>query len=112
MPLSAIYANLCCSDLARAEAWYTTLMGRSPDARPMAGLIEWHHGPESGLQIYADAARAGHGTVTLILRGLEGERARLAAEGLDPPEMLQGGTTRLLMLSDPDGNAVVLAEPQ
>lgn len=28
-------------DMASAEAWYTSLLGTEPDARPMDGLVEW-----------------------------------------------------------------------
>lgn len=111
MPIAALYANLACSDLARSRAWYATLMGREPDAEPMEGLVEWHHGEGAGLQLYAGegAAKAGHGTLTLIVSGLRAERERLRS--LDPGEVEPGDLTSLVRLADPDGNLVVLAQP-
>lgn len=38
MTLSAIFANLNCSDLARSTAWFATIFGREPDARPRSAL--------------------------------------------------------------------------
>lgn len=65
MILSKIYANLSCSDLSGSVAWYEKLFGRAPDARPMNGLAEWHHGDSAGLQLFENTADAGRGTLTL-----------------------------------------------
>jgi hypothetical protein len=69
MSISKIYAHVSCSDLDRSSSWFQRLFGRAADARPMDGLAEWHHG-DAGLQVWRDAAEAGHGTVTLIVTGL------------------------------------------
>ena len=36
-----IYTALLTSDLAAAEGWYTKLLGRAPDYRPMDTLVQW-----------------------------------------------------------------------
>ena len=51
--------------------------GRVPDARQMAGSVEWHHGADAGVQLWQDAANAGHGTLTLIVTEIVEEQARL-----------------------------------
>src|SRR5438128_1738632 len=71
MPLTKIYANLSCSDLADSTAWFGKIFARSPDARPMAGLAEWHHESSSGFQLYQDPDKAGNGTMTLIVEDLK-----------------------------------------
>jgi len=99
MPLTAIYANLACSDLGRSRAWFATLFGREPDAAPMEGLVEWHHGEGAGFQLSAegeDDAKAGRGTLTPIVSDLRGERSRLAA--LSPG---RGGARRLRLVRPP-----------
>lgn len=111
MPVERIFAHLSCSDLARAVAWYERLFGRAPDARPMDGLVEWHHRDHAGLQLFEDAASAGHGTMTLIVADIAGEHARLRDGGLATRDVEAGDTVSLVRLSDPDGNLVVLAEP-
>ncbi|WP_328795281.1 DUF2867 domain-containing protein [Jannaschia marina] len=111
MPITAIYANLSCADLARSRAWYERVFDRVPDATPMEGLHEWHLGASAGFQLFHDAQKAGQGTVTLFADDLDAARARLAAAGPDLPEPQPGGPGRILQLRDPDGNLVVLVEP-
>ena len=76
MPLIKIYANLSCSELNVSIPWYETLFDRSPDARPMTGLAEWHHAELSGFQRYENADNAGSGTPTFIVDDLAGEKLR------------------------------------
>jgi catechol 2,3-dioxygenase-like lactoylglutathione lyase family enzyme len=103
-----LLAQCTVSDLDRAEAWYTALAGRGPDARPMAGLLEWYLGDGFGLQVWSEADRAGGSTVVLEETGLDTAAVRLAEAGVrhDGPE--PGGGARILRLTDPDGNRVVL----
>lgn len=111
MTIEKIYAQLSCSDLAQSISWFEHLFGRAPDARPMDGLAEWHHKDDAGFQLFEDISAAGKGTLTLIVRDLEGEHARLANCGLNPPEIEPADTTSLVQLRDPDKNLVVLAQP-
>ena len=112
MALAKIYAHLSCTELERSVGWFTTLFGRAPDNRPMAGLAEWHHRDDAGLQLFQAADHAGHGTLTLIVDGLADDRDRLAAAGLAPGEIETADYVVLIRLRDPDGNLVVLAEPK
>ncbi|QDT14814.1 VOC family protein [Alienimonas californiensis] len=112
MPLRRIFAHLSCSDPSASGAWFAALFNREPDARPMGSLQEWHHGDAAGLQLFENPADAGHGTLTLIVDGLPAERARLEAAGLNPGPIEPANYVRLIRLRDPDGNLVVLAEPQ
>ena len=111
MTLAAIYAHLSCSDLTRSSAWFTSLFGREPDARPMAGLAEWHHQTTAGFQLFEHARNAGHGTLTLIVAAVRDEHARLVRARLDPGEVEAADDTTIVRLRDPDGNLVVLAQP-
>lgn len=52
MPIVRIYARLSCSNLAKSLPWFDKLLERAPDARPMVGLAEWHHGGNAGLQLF------------------------------------------------------------
>lgn len=110
MPLHRIYAHLSCTDLDASIRWFTAVFNRGPDTRPMEGLAEWHHADNAGFQLFQNAADAGHGTLTLILRGLENERPRLETAGLSPGKIEQASYVRLIRLRDPDENLVVLAE--
>ncbi|TZG25073.1 VOC family protein [Sphingomonas montanisoli] len=109
MTLTAIFANISCSDLKRSAAWFTTLFDRGPDATPMPGLAEWHHGDTSGFQLFENADNAGRCTLTLIVSDVRAERDRVAA--LNPGEIETADYTTITRLHDPDGNLVVLAQP-
>jgi hypothetical protein len=41
MNLHKIYTALLTADLSAAENWYTKLLGRGPDNRPMDTLVQW-----------------------------------------------------------------------
>lgn len=112
MPLQKIFAQLNCTDLERSSAWFEKLFGRSADACPMDGLFEWHHKDNAGFQLVKNAADAGHGAITLIVERLDYERTRLSNEGVKVGNIQNGDVARLLIIADPDENAIVLAEPK
>lgn len=98
-------------DLAAAEDYYTRLLGRGPDRRPMAGLLEWDLTPTSGLQVFAEPERAGRSSTVLGVADLAAEAARLSAAGIEHPGVQPATASRLLPLTDPDGNRVTLVGP-
>jgi catechol 2,3-dioxygenase-like lactoylglutathione lyase family enzyme len=108
MGINRILAQSTVSDLDAAERWYTAFWGRGPDVRPMPGLLEWHVGPTTGLQVWSESARAGHSTFVAGSEDLDAESARLIAAGIDHEGPQPGGGGRILPLVDPDGNRVVL----
>lgn len=111
MRLSKIYAQLSCSDLERSAIWFSKLFEREPEARPMPGLAEWHHGHEAGFQLFENKDNAGHGTLTLIVESIRDEQKRLTDAGFEPGDVEAADYTTILRLNDPDGNLVVLAQP-
>lgn len=106
--IHGVYANCTVSDLSRAERWYSRLLDREPDARPMEGLLEWHLGDATGLQVWSEPDRAGQSTAVLAETDLDAAAGRLTAAGVDHGGPEPGGGTRILQLADPDGNRVVL----
>ena len=111
MSLTAIYAQLSCTDLERSTEWFTLLFERKPDGTPMEGLAEWHHGEQAGFQLFEDANNAGRGTLTLIVADLGAERSRLSEAGLLPGKVEEADYTTISRFRDPDDNLVVLAQP-
>lgn len=103
-----LLGNCAVSDLDRAEEWYTRLFGGGPDVRPMAGLIEWHLGDAFGLQLWADPTRAGCSSVVFGETDLDAAAERLIEVGIHHAGPEAGGGARILQLSDPDGNHLVL----
>lgn len=108
MTYTAVVAQSTVSDLGAAEPWYTALLGREPDARPMAGLLEWHVSGDCGLQVWVEPGRAGRSTVLLRADDLDAAAERLRSLGIASGAPEAGGGARLLRLSDPDGNRVVV----
>ena len=54
MKLQKSYSALLTTGLTAAESWYTKLLGRGPDYRPMESLIQWDLFAQAGLQLATD----------------------------------------------------------
>lgn len=106
--ITGLLAHCTVTDLGQAENWYTRLFDRGPDARPMAGLMEWHLGDGFGVQVWSEPARAGRSCVVLQEGNLDASAERLASSGIAHDGPQPGGGARILQLADPDGNRVVL----
>jgi catechol 2,3-dioxygenase-like lactoylglutathione lyase family enzyme len=104
-----LMATISISDESSATDWYARLFDRQPDARPMAGLAEWRLAENFGMQIWADADRAGGSTVVIDVDDLDAAVARLDEAGIDHGEPSPGGGQRILPIADPDGNQVVFS---
>lgn len=111
MTLSKILAQLKCTDMERSTVWFGKLFGRAPDAAPMDGLHEWHHADSAGFQLVKGESGAGQGCMTLIVEDLAGEIERLRDAGVETGETRRGDVATICQLCDPDGNMIVLAEP-
>jgi predicted enzyme related to lactoylglutathione lyase len=103
-----VLANCTVTDLDRAEQWYSSLFEREPDTRPMPGLIEWHLGDTFGVQVWSEPDRAGQSSVVLDETDLDAAAVRAAEAGINHDGPQVGGRERILQLTDPDGNRVVL----
>lgn len=110
--IQKIFAQLYCTNTEISAAWFAKLFGRSADAAPMEGLLEWHHGSDGGLQVFKNDANAGHGCLTLIVTDIEQEIERLRNSGMDAGEILTGDQAIVSTVVDPDGNQVILAQPR
>lgn len=111
MTLQKIYTALLTDDLAAAERWYTKLLGRGPDYRPMATMIQWDLFGQGGLQLVTDDTLAGHGALFLVVGDLATERRRLRDLGIAVGDDIQGDYSTLAQVRDPDGNQITLATP-
>ena len=111
MKLQKIYSALLTTDLTAAESWYTKLLGRGPDYRPMETLIQWDLFAQGGLQLATDATLAGNGALFLLVGDIATERQRLRDLGISLGDDIQGTYSTLAQVRDPDGNQVTLATP-
>lgn len=111
MNLRKIYTAFLTADIAAAEAWYTKLLGRGPDNRPMDSLVQWEFSAQSGLALSRDPEIAGKGVAFFYVDDVAAERARLQKLGIALGEDIEGDYSTLAQLHDPDGNLITLATP-
>ena len=110
MTIKNVLAGVAVSHLSPAIAWYERLIGRAPDQQPMPGLAEFHFGQGGWLQLFEDGERAGRSSVTLTVASLEDEINRLKALDVATSSRTQSDYVDTAIVTDPDGNQVVLAE--
>ena len=111
MKLRKIYTALLTADLAAAEDWYTKLLGRGPDNRPMDTLVQWELFDQSGLALSTDDEIAGRGVMFLYVDDVAAERRRLKGLGIELGDDIEGDYSTLAQVRDPDGNLITLATP-
>lgn len=109
--VQGIYACLAIADFERGLAFYTRLMGRAPDDRPMPGMAQWRNMNGAGLQLWHEPDHAGHGRTTIVVSVMDEERRRLDAAGVPLGPDVTGDWGIVAQITDPDGNQVTLAEP-
>src|SRR5688572_33116069 len=82
MNLQKIYTPLLTADLAAAEGWYSKLLGRGPDHRPMDTLVQWELFDQGGLMLSSSDEIAGKGMMFVYVDDLAAERRRLQGLGI------------------------------
>ncbi len=109
MNLQKLYTALLTADLAAAEAWYTKLLGRGPDHRPMDTLVQWEFFDHGGLMLSTSEEIAGGGVMFVYVADVAAERRRLQGLGIELGEDIEGDYSTLAQVRDPAGNLVILA---
>jgi catechol 2,3-dioxygenase-like lactoylglutathione lyase family enzyme len=109
--VQTIYTALLTADLEAAESWYTKLLGRRPDHRPMDTLVQWELFDQGGLMLSSSEEIAGRGVIFLIVDDLAAERRRLQGHGIVLGDDIEGDYSTLAQVRDPDGNLITLATP-
>ena len=106
-----IYTALLTANLEAAEGWYTKLLGRGPDYRPMDTLVQWELFDQGGLMLSSSDEIAGRGVMFLYVDDIAAERRRLRALGIALGDDIEGDYSTLAQVRDPDGNLLTLATP-
>ena len=103
-------ASLAVKDLASAVKWYQALLGRAADSTPMPEVAEWKFPRGGWLQIYQLPERAGSGSCTLAVSGIEEVVAHVEKLGIDTSQQSSGAQVKTLMIVDPDENHIAFSE--
>ncbi|MGI6853871.1 VOC family protein [Mesorhizobium sp. 1B3] len=111
MNLQKIYTALLTADLAAAEDWYSKVLGRGPDYRPMDTMVQWELSEQGGLVLSTDNEIAGRGMMFLVVGDVAAERYRLQGQGIVLGDDIEGDYSTLAQVPDPDGNLLTLATP-
>jgi catechol 2,3-dioxygenase-like lactoylglutathione lyase family enzyme len=111
MAIDNVLAGVAVRDLDAAARWYEQLLGHAGH-RPMKEVAEWRLPRGGCLQVFADAGRAGKSSVTLVVGNMEEQLARLEALQVPIGKTTTTEAVKTAIVSDPDGNQVVFAEPR
>lgn len=110
MPIHNALASVAVRDLEAAIDWYRKVLERPPDSRPMPEVAEWKFERGGWLQVYQLPERAGAGSCTLAVSGIDALASRLQALGIDTSQRSSEPKVKTLMIVDVDGNHIAFAE--
>jgi predicted enzyme related to lactoylglutathione lyase len=106
-----VFAGLAVTRLDAAIEWYERLLGKPPDMRPNEREATWQVAETASVYIVADEDRAGRSAVTMFVDDLDAELEGIAGRGIAVGEIETAPRMfRRVKISDPDGNAIQLAE--
>jgi predicted enzyme related to lactoylglutathione lyase len=109
--IDVLFAGVPVSDLERAIAWYTQLLGRPADIVPHDDEVMWQCSPAGWLYVVRDPERAGHAIVTAAVADLDRAVADINARGVVGSAVEHvGDAGRKARFTDPDGNEISLIE--
>ena len=100
-----LFAGMPVTDLARAKAWYSRVLGAEPSFLPNDSEAVWTLEDQRHVYVVVDEQRAGGGHLTLFVPDLAERVAAIAQRGLAPAtDETYGNGVRKLEFHDPDGN--------
>lgn len=109
-PFGYLFAGIAVSDLAAEIDWFSRLFGRPPDVRPNADEAMWTVTGSGSVYLVRRPDRAGHAHLTLAVDDGERWMADLGGRGIAPARVETLPAGRKIVLADPEGNEVGLAE--
>ena len=111
MKIDYLYAAMVVTDIEASGAFYSKLLSREPDDRPMDTLVQWRGFSNAGIQLFKDAAKAGNSVMTIVVSDIEETKLSLKNQGIVLGEIQQGVFGKIGQLSDLDGNGITFTEP-
>lgn len=109
-PFGYLFAGIAVADLAAEVEWFSRLFGRPPDVLPNADEAMWTATASGSVYLVRRPDRAGHADLTLAVDDVGRWAADLGARGIEPVRIETVPAGRKLVLADPEGNEIGLAE--
>ena len=109
-PFGYLFAGIAVADLAAEIDWFSRLFGRPPDILPNADEAMWAATGSGSVYLVRRPDRAGSAHVTLGVNRLDRWIAGLARRGIAAGRIETVPAGRKLVLADPEGNEINLAE--
>jgi catechol 2,3-dioxygenase-like lactoylglutathione lyase family enzyme len=109
-PFGYLFAGVAVADLAVEIEWFSRLFGRPPDILPNADEAMWGATGSGSVYLVRRPGRAGNAHLTLAVDDVDRWIADLARRGIAPVRTEQAPAGRKLVLADPEGNEIGLAE--
>ena len=107
--ITTVMAEVAVSDHAAGVEWYSAMLGRPPDRRPMDGLAEWQLNPSGGLQVFEKLEGAGSCLATLVVDTVAPVVEHLTSVGIEAEVQTVSSGFAVASVSDPDGNTITFA---
>ena len=111
MTITKVYAVVRTAQIGRAHEWYARLFGRASDRHPMEAVHEWYF-LNGGVQLVADAERAGRSMLTVVVGKLDAARSEMQTRDLVLGAAAGGDLASVAEIADLDGNQIIFAEPR
>jgi catechol 2,3-dioxygenase-like lactoylglutathione lyase family enzyme len=109
-PFGYLFAGIAVADLAAEVDWFSRLFGRPPDILPNTDEAMWRATGSGSVYLVHRPGRAGHGHLALAVDDLDRWISELAARGIKAVRVETVPAGRKLVLADPEGNEIALAE--
>ncbi len=109
MTIENALASVAVKDVETSAAWYSELLGVA-GTRPMPEVAEWSFPRGGGLQVYQGRARAGGCSFTLAVSDLDEVVRTLSAMNVDVSKRTANERVKTVMVQDPDGNSIAVAQ--
>lgn len=109
-PFGYLFAGIAVADLDAEVEWFSRLFGRPPDILPNTNEAMWTATVSGSVYLVRRPDRAGHAHLTLAVDDADRWVSELAARGIEPVRIEPVPAGRKLVLADPEGNEIGLAE--
>ena len=110
MPIHNARASVAVRGLQAIMAWCENLLGQPADSRQISGVAEWQLDGGGWLQGYQNPGHAAAGSVRLAVSDRDAQIADFKTGGIDPGAPLQSQKINVVMITDPDGNSLAVAQ--